>query len=379
MRILPIACFLSTVTFAQSYTVSVIPPPSGYAISGVLAINNSGQVAGNVISSNVLYGPVGQAFIGSPSGSTLIPYPAGWSDAYAIGINDLGQVTGVVNNSQVGAAVFGPSAPFIWTALGGTTTIPLPSGWIGAGATGINDAGQVVGNRLDSYGNSLQAFIGTASGLTLIPVPTGSSGAVGQAISSAGQVAGYVDVGSEISAFIGTTSGSWLVPIPSGFNSAIGVAITSSGQVVGTATNGSVWQAFIGTASAATALPFPTGTSFMTAEGINDAGVAVGYSTAGGWIWTASTGTQLLNTMVPAGWNITIANGISQNGRILAYGTYRGGSNQYVELIPMIPATPAPRTGFLVIAGLLPVFIWQFGGLAGWRRGGFDKDSWASF
>jgi MYXO-CTERM domain-containing protein len=85
----------------------------------------------------------------------------------------------------------------------------------------------------------------------------------------------------------------------------------------------------------------------------------VGYSNAGGWIWSASSGTQLLNNLVPSGWVISGAIGISQNGLILAQGSFNGGASQYVELVPVVPTTPAPSTGFLALGGLLLVFAWR--------------------
>jgi hypothetical protein len=54
---------------------------------------------------------------------------------------------------------------------------------------------------------------------------------------------------------------------------------------------------------------------------------------------------------VTPGWNITWAYGISEDGLILAEGTYNGGSSQYLELAPNIAATPEPGTIFLACAG----------------------------
>jgi hypothetical protein len=59
-----------------------------------------------------------------------------------------------------------------------------------------------------------------------------------------------------------------------------------------------------------------------------------------------------LSALVPAGWNITNAFSISNNGLILAEGSLNGGPTQFIELVPVMPATPAPATWMLVAAGL---------------------------
>ena len=65
----------------------------------------------------------------------------------------------------------------------------------------------------------------------------------------------------------------------------------------------------------------------------------MGDSDAGGWIWSATTGTVLLNTLSPPGWNVSNALSISDNGIILAQASYQGGPSQNVELVPL-PSAP---------------------------------------
>ncbi len=206
---------LSTMAVASStYTVAVIPAPSGLTIYNMVGINDSGQVAGT--------GSIGatrQAFIGSPSGSTAIP--GGYS--YANGINDSGQVVGSGNTQA-----------FIGT-VAGITLIPLPAGWTSAGGTAVNASGQVVGTGGTSgSGPTSQAFIGTVSGSTAIPLPAGWSSAAGQGVNASGQVTGYGANGTASSqAYIGTISGSTAVPMLAGWSFTQGVAINDSGQIAG--------------------------------------------------------------------------------------------------------------------------------------------------
>ncbi|HEY1756770.1 MAG TPA: hypothetical protein VGG72_15450 [Bryobacteraceae bacterium] len=361
----------SGVGFAGSYTVSVIPEPTtipipspdGFATAGVgmSGINNAGQVAGGDDS----------AFVASPSGVQHIPLPAGtivpisnpitgqpFSISWAVAINSSGQVAGNFL-MQMGALVgsFGSEA-FIGTPSG-STAIPCGGAHPSGGAGAINDLGQVAGTCNGSL------FIGTPSGTTVIPTPSGWANAYLDAMNNSGQVAGYVSNAAQTvtQALIGSVSGTTLIPLPSGWSSSSGFAINNLGQVAGSGTNGGgAEQAFIGTAAGVTAIiPIPPGATWAAAYlgSLNGSGVVVGSSDAGGWIWDATNGTRLLNSMVPSGWNITSAISISQNGLILAEGTLTGGFPQFVELTPALPpTTPAPGTGLLALAGLLFVFGW---------------------
>jgi len=146
---------LTVIGGSLTYSVTVIPAPSGFTNVTMQGINNFGQVAGQGFN-----GTRTQAFIGSASGSAPIPVPAGsgWTSSFGEAVNNLGQIAG-------------------W---GGT-----PS--------------------------SLQAFIGTAAGSTLIPPPAGSSGGSGYAVNDSGQVVGSDDYGR---LYIGTTAGSTAFPVP---------------------------------------------------------------------------------------------------------------------------------------------------------------------
>ena len=234
----------------------------------------------------------------------------------ALGISDTGYVTGyVVSTGLSEAFLYNPST-------GVSQTIPMPSsgGWTSERGVGVNDSGEVTGwvyNGID-----YQPFIGTpATGTTLIPLPAGWISAQGAAINDSGQVAGYgYDSSGTSYAFIGTSSGSIAIPLPTG-------------------------------ATEAKTLSDTTGI-------LNNAGDVVGFSNAGGWIWDATDGTVLFNTLVPTGWDITDAIGISNNGLILALGTYEGGTTQWLELAPQTTGeAPEPATLLLSGAGLAAVIL----------------------
>ncbi|HEY1754001.1 MAG TPA: hypothetical protein VGG72_01300 [Bryobacteraceae bacterium] len=71
----------------------------------------------------------------------------------------------------------------------------------------------------------------------------------------------------------------------------------------------------------------------------------VGLSDAGGWIWDATNGTRLLSNLVPSGWTIYDAAGISQNGLILARASYNGGLTEWVMLDPGTPSIMTASAG----------------------------------
>jgi hypothetical protein len=312
-------------------------------------INDSGQVAGGGGNSQ----GSDQAFITSVSGGAAIPLPnSDWVVSDGLAISNSGQVAGYAGGFAQTAMIGTPS---------GSTVIPSVSGMQLAAGEGVNDSGEVAGWGF--LGTNERAFIGTASGSTAIPLLPGWTFSYGYGINVSGQVAGYGGPNSNTQAFIGTASGMTAIPLVSGWHFAEGFSINDSGQVAGWGFSGSRYQAFIGTTSGSTAIALPTGAAYAetnsSAGSLSNSGQVVGFSDVGGWIWDASNGTQLLNTIVPSGWNISNAVSISNDGQlILAYGSYDGGDEEFVELsAPNATATPEPGTILLACAGLLLVGI----------------------
>jgi hypothetical protein len=135
----------------------------------------------------------------------------------------------------------------------------------------------------------------------------------------------------------------------------VGYAVNDLGQVAGIANSEANGQAFTGTTSGSVVIPMPVGTTYvvMTEGAINNSGMVVGYSNLGGWIWDAANGTVLLNTLVPAGWNVSNAISISNNGHILAQASFNSGPTQYVDLFPTgSPSAPTlsyPENGLTAV------------------------------
>ena len=79
--------FTTLASALPTYTVTVLPIPSGYSNITMFGINNAGQVTGNGV-----YGAL--PFISSPTGTVLIPLGPGMADIGAGGLNNSGQVVG---------------------------------------------------------------------------------------------------------------------------------------------------------------------------------------------------------------------------------------------------------------------------------------------
>jgi hypothetical protein len=340
---------IAAVPLFGGYTVVPIPAPTGTTIVGLSSINDSGQVVGYV-------GSVAIGFIGSPSGSVVIPPPPGWSILSLTGLNNSGQITGALFNSNLSL-----SQVFIGTSSS-ATAIPVLPGWTYSYGWAVNDNGQVAGSGGISFFSSRQAFVGTSSGVTLIPLPAGWTSSSGNVINRNGQVAGWVKNVTTYGVFVGTTAGSSVIPTPAGWINLNATGINDSGQVVGTGGIGANVQAFFYNGSTSIPIPLPQGAANSYTSGyqsvLNNSGTVVGSSDAGGWIWSSTLGTVLLNTQVPAGWNVLDAYGINNAGVIAAQVTFKGGPLQYVELVPAVPTTPAPSTLTLVVIAASGVAIW---------------------
>jgi hypothetical protein len=214
-------------------------------------------------------------------------------DANAFELNDSGELVGI--STEFGA-VFTTS---------GTSTNP------GSGSEfyGINSNGTVAG----ILGN--RAVVGTTASLATLPA-TNFLTMRATGINSAGNICGFgIDVNNASRVFYFNGASTAFVPFVSGQKGAstsIGHCINDSDEIVG--------------------------------EGVLTLGGSVGF------IFDPVNGTQLLNNLVPAGWNITNALYINNSGTILAQGT-NGSYNGYVLLEP-VQIAPEPSTLLLAVGAL---------------------------
>ena len=297
------------------------------------------------------------------------------------GLTDFNSVKSINDN---GVIAFGNAfQPILWNGTD-FQQLPFPSGY-GAGAIFVNNAGTVAGALADITGKTSAAIWDAAGNLSLIPVPVGSRSSFPTGLNSAGTVVGYdLDQLSFPHPFLfanGTrvdlASGSFQNVVPAGINSA-GVVI---GNANATAPSRSIAVYWAPGSETPTALPCNTGASH--AIGINSSGQIAGYcitngffdtvvwdlngnmidighgsphaindlgqvigDTFGGvsptttpvspYIWSESTGLELLDNIGPAGASIWVE-AINNRGVVVG-----------IEVM-----TPEPESLVLSFAGLL--------------------------
>jgi probable HAF family extracellular repeat protein len=271
------------------------------------------------------------------------------------GVNDSGQVVGTDYYSN------GSSHTFI-TSSGGSTQ-SLDSLGTKVQAFDINDSGQVVG-EVDG-----QAFIWTpGSGDTLIPHLTngGSGDQVAWAINDNGQVAGWDTVSvPRVGAYsrpFEWSAADGLTAIPlAGPNTyqAQARAISESGLAAGNSLNvppgapeaAFLWTMGLGTSSKSLGqVDAATGVDSLGEVVGNDGGLS-GLSSQEAFIWSARNNGSpafLLNTVTTENvLNLRDAEGVSDNGQIVGFGTDSAGAIHAYLLAPpgALPGNPLLPSG----------------------------------
>ena len=211
----------------------------GYSIGN--GINNAGQVVGYSLTAP------GQrhAFITGPNGLGMTDLGTlGGNESYASGINDAGQVVGYSYTAagQPHAFITGPNG----LGMKDLGTLPTLGGLDGSYAYGINDAGQVVGSSFTittAAGQTEHAFITGPNGVGMTDLGTlgGDYSFVSAAsgINDAGQVVGnsYSAVGP-VHAFItgpngvGMTDLNSLAELSAIYRISSAIDINNNGQIL---------------------------------------------------------------------------------------------------------------------------------------------------
>ena len=290
--------------------------------SGATAINNSGQIVGysRIATSNselhaTLWSGTTATDLGTLNGT----------NSYAFGINNSGQVAGYYVGFGAGtyhAALWNGAAATDLGTLGGN----------GSFAYGINNSGLVVGRSNIADGVTQHAVLWGATTITDLGTQGGTYGvnnpyqSVATAINNDGQIAGY--------ARISTSTDNYYAAIWSG------ATFTVLGGL-----DGSSWSSF--------------------ANALNNVGQVVGYTYIGDGntmsgsthkhavLWNGNTATDLNSFLdassVSAGWVLTQANGINDNGWIVgdAINTLTGETHAF-----QLAAVPEPETYAMMLAGL---------------------------
>ena len=240
------------------------------------------NVAGHVVGDSYYYGGIQRAFLWT-NGTMIDLGTLGGTYSLAEEINDLGQVVGMASNADESPVPFlltpedtnGDGSPDRWFRdLDGDgandlmSSLGLPAGATRTAATGIHNAGQVVGVAQFSDSHS-EAFLWDGAFTELGTLGGGHSSAYG--INDAGQVAGYaVDALGRGRAFLWDSSHGMMDLGPGS-----AAAINTFGSVVG---NSFAWTPDQPNGTTGTFTDLSTG-DYSTVKDINDASQIVGSAT----------------------------------------------------------------------------------------------------
>lgn len=330
---------------AVLYTVTDLTPDLEFGFSLAAAINDAGQVVGNVQGTGAFIAHNGTLNYLSPNFS-------------ATGINAGGQVSGVSGQASL--------------IYSGGAIIPVNNGLGGSYiyAAGINDSGLVTGVAGTQSPND-HAFIADSHSVQDLGVLPGGTQSFGYAINNLGQVTG--ESNTRIITPSGIIEGSHAFVTENGLMRDLGTlggtmsrgnAINEMGIVAGYAAraDGSL-HAFI---SSATGLREVGDLgAWSIASGINNAGQVVGrFGNASGTqqraFATINGEMTDLNTVIAmnSGWLLQDATDINNNGYIVGTGISPSGRIHAFLLTPV--AVPLPTTVWLFGSVL-------FGWVANWR------------
>jgi hypothetical protein len=242
--------FLGTALTAGPITTIDVP---GATLINLEGISNNGVAVGYYFD-----GTKGHGFEVLADGTLVYPSddPSASGSTGFGGINNSGTVVG-------NASDLGPGYGFTFSS-GAFTDFPA-----GCTATGINDAGTVIGSCLP--GSTDQAFFQTAGGPLIYLNPPGAQQSIALGINDLGQIVGQEQIGGVYYAFIRNADGSYQT-ITSLF--AIN-AMNDEGVMIANGGN------YYGTLGNLVQFSLP-GAQFSGLSGINDAGEAVGTYTNNG-------------------------------------------------------------------------------------------------
>ncbi len=171
--------------YSQGVTTNLGLPgvnPGGSTNGWATGINAAGQVTGYFLTTTL---PGYQPFIFNSADNTMryLGKPAGASDAMGFAINDAGQVAGeVIANGAFYAALYSNGT---WTDLGTLTGVGSSQ------AQSINGSGEIVGISSATTRSVIHGFLYRNGAMIDLGTFPGDNDSYAQAINASGQIAGF--------------------------------------------------------------------------------------------------------------------------------------------------------------------------------------------
>jgi probable HAF family extracellular repeat protein len=303
----------SAVAAAQSYTaidLGTLRPGS----ARIHAVNGKGEVVGE--SGDPHRTDTHSFFWSKSSGMVDMGTLAEGDFSIASGINDAGEVVGTSNTADSMRA-------FKWTRSSGLTALKLLPGTNASSAYAINSKGQIAG----SCGS--HAALWTEGAVRDLGTLGGESSEA-RGINNIGHVVGQSDTSEGQRAFAWTGASMRSLGALPGDTSSHANAINDSGIVVGGSEGANGMRAFIWTeADGMQEIPSLPVSSYSEAFGVNAAGQVVGQAGSPlgtrAFFWSKQTGSVDLNDAVsnlPEHVVLTGAFAINDKGQIVAFGVH---------------------------------------------------------
>jgi len=293
-----------------------------------------------------------------------VDYP-GQSSTALVAINAAGQIVGLVSNATL------TSQTSFFTDIHGSigASFQYPAGAF-THSTGIDSAGNVIGQFIDfSHGGSGVFLRSAAGSVTSLPLPASLTSASGEAISGNGAIV----LSGNQSLFFRAADGSYtsvLVPgADSSLNAANATGIDNAGNVVGFYyPNFGSATSFLRDANGVFRPIFFPGSVYTEVQGMNNLGQAVGFYYDGtadhGFLWRG--GSDFSTIDFPGATN-TFASGINDSGVIVGFYNDARGRHGLIALPPAVappPPVPAPPSLWLAVTGCVALIGFWFR----WRR-----------
>ncbi len=343
---------------AATYSFFDLGVPANTNSTRAEALNESGEVAVGGTSSS----PAGNTGFRWSEAGGLDPLPllpAGTPPQRPTDINEAGRIAGGTRDG------FDRFRAVVWETDGSITSVgstPVAGG--ASIARAINDNDQVIVEYLpDGFGvpgtaSLIDPLVGEISIGDLAGGPVGtrinalsnSGVAVGASEDAAGTQAVRWSISDGLQALPGLAGGSEF---------SFAFDVNEAGRIVGVSDgiNGSravMWDPVLGLVELG---DLGAGSGLSQAFGVNDAQQAVGAISVNGeeraFLWDETDGLQDLNLLaaLPAGWTLTAAIDIADNGTIAGRGTFFGQTRGFVLKVDVAPV-PLPASILMLLGAL---------------------------